>query len=144
MKIEPAVLIRHALRAGLTLKRTEEGTILVLSRLDTVPEEWLDMLRLHKPALLPLLPLYHPKEKAKPQQAPPVKQTQYGLKALPKPSPQSVAERQNYDLFDGFTPLQRRPRKHTATGPQTAAPVNLERNMAWNGEDRRVPDPACA
>ena len=101
MLYEPEIFIHLAEQAGLTLERSERGTILVLGNMDAVPAVWVDLITAHMERVLPLLPLHVPPEPAKP--------------ALPHPAPYSlrfIPQKGNYDLFDGVTPYRGKTHKN--------------------------------
>jgi hypothetical protein len=113
MKIELDAVLYYAKRAGLTV--TKRNGKLVVTHRGPLPGEWRALLAELKPRLLAVVEDY-------PEPAPASQPaTRYGLRALPRPK---AGEWQNYDLFDGLSPLPAprppRPVKAATKQPDTA------------------------
>jgi hypothetical protein len=63
MLIEPDLLLSMVRRSGFTVSRS--GDNLIISPKSKVTPEWLNLFKAHKPALLPIVPLFETIEKGK-------------------------------------------------------------------------------
>jgi hypothetical protein len=126
MLIEPDALLWSVKQAGMTLTR-HNGKLRVRFKGTTLSDEWRAVLAENKPRLLRIVP----------DEPEPPKETPYGLKALPYTEVVArpcLCAGQNYDMFDGCSPLKPRPAKRKDPHPFAWPPTERRKALAHEPE----------